>query len=473
MPSFAAFRWNIGSLSAVVLLAALLPGCATLSPTASWNAEPAILARIHAPEFPHKDFLITDYGAVAGGTQDCTAAINQAIAVCSAADGGRVVVPKGVFLTGAIRLLSNVNLHLNDDSTLKFSPDPAKYLPLVLTRFESTECMNYSPFIYAFQQENIAITGTGTLDGSAGENVWWDWTGPGKPAGPDSRKLVAMSDQGIPPEKRIMGGAYHLRPNFIQPNRCQNVLIEGVHIRNSPMWEVNPVLCNNVIVRGLDILSLGPNNDGCDPESCKDVLIENCIFQTGDDCIAIKSGRNDDGRRIGVATDGVIIRNCSMKDGHAGVAIGSEISGGCRNVFIENCQMSSPNLERALRFKNNAQRGGLLENFFMRNVTIGQVKEAVVTIDFLYQEGANGHYQATLRNVQLENVTCQSSPRVMYVLGYPKAVIDQISFKDCTFKGVTSPELLIDAGAVLLQNTRIEPQEIPRSLSTQPNPSAP
>jgi len=155
------------------------------------------------------------------------------------------------------------------------------------------------------------------------------------------------------------------------------------------------------------------------------------------------------------------------------VAIGSEISGGCRNVFIENCQMDSPNLERALRFKNNAQRGGLLENFFMRNVTIGQVKEAVVTIDFLYQEGANGPYQATLRNVQLDNVTCQSSPRVMYVLGYPKAVIDQILFKNCTFKGITSPELLIDAGTVILQNTRIEPKEIPTSLSTQPNPSAP
>src|SRR5205823_3301880 len=182
----------------------------------------------------------------------------------------------------------------------------------------------------------------------------------------------------------------YLRPNFIQPYRCRNVLIEGVTIVRSPMWEINPTLCTNVTVRGVTINSHGPNNDGCDPDSCRDVLIEGCTFDTGDDCIAIKSGRNADGRRLHVPSENIIVRGCRMKDGHGGVTVGSEISGHVRNVFAENCRMDSPNLETALRIKNNAARGGLLENFYFRNLTIGQVIHAVVTIDFNYEEGARG-----------------------------------------------------------------------------------
>src|ERR1043165_6238828 len=202
-----------------------------------------------------------------------------------------------------------------------------------------------------------------------------------------------MGDQGLPVAKRVFGEGDFLRPNFIQPYRCRNVLIEDVSIVRSPMWEIHPALCTNVTVRGVKISSHGPNNDGCDPESCRDVLIENCVFDTGDDCIAIKSGRNNDGRRVAVASENLIVRNCTMKDGHGGVVIGSEISGDCRNVFVENCKMDSPNLERALRFKSNAQRGGVLENIFMRNVEIGRVAEAVLTIDLIYEEGDKGPYK--------------------------------------------------------------------------------
>jgi len=469
-----------GRLLAGLLFGLLAQGCASLGPV-SWHSEPAILARIHAPEFPARDFPITRYGAVAGGTQDCTDAIGDAIAACHAAGGGRVVVPKGVFLTGAIHLLSNVNLHLDDDATLKFSTDPAKYLPVVFTRFESVECMNYSPFIYAFGQQNIAITGRGVLDGSAGPDQWWNWLRgpdgkslPNSPQSVDSRQLGVLASQGVPPEQRIFGAGHFLRPNFIQPYRCQNVLVEGVTIRNSPMWEINPVLCTNIIVRGVTIeCPAGPNNDGCDPECSRDVLIENCVFNTGDDCIAIKSGRNDDGRRVGVASENIIIRGCSMKDGHGGVVIGSEISGGCRNVFVENCRMDSPNLERVLRVKSNAVRGGTIENIFLRDLTVGQVQEAVMTVDFLYEEGAQGPYPPVLRHVSLENVTCQSAPRVLYVLGFPGARIDDINFKDCVFKGLTAPELVLDAGTITFQNTRLVPKEIPPSLSTRPNPITP
>ncbi|MFL6227192.1 MAG: glycoside hydrolase family 28 protein [Pyrinomonadaceae bacterium] len=439
-----------------------------------WDAVPAILARIKPPRFPARDFKITDYGALSGGTSDSTEAIRKAIAACHAAGGGRVVVPAGVFLTGAIHLQSNVNLYVSEGATLKFSTDPAKYLPVVYTRFEGTECMNYSPLIYAFEQENIAVTGTGTLDGSASDENWWAWNrkganGADAPARASIRRLIDFGERGVPVSERVFGQGHYLRPVFIQPYRSKNVLIEGVHIVNSPMWEINPVLSVNVTVRGVKINSHGPNNDGCDPESSRDVLIEDCVFDTGDDCIAIKSGRDNDGRRVGAPAENIIIRNCTMKDGHGGVVIGSEISGHCRNVFVENCRMDSPNLDRALRFKNNARRGGVVENVFMRNVEIGRVAEAVLTVDFLYETGAAGPYKPVLRNVELSNVRSTSSPRVMWVMAFPGSVVDDVRFVDCTFRGVETAEVMQNAGSVTFRNVNIEPAKKTNSRSTRTN----
>ena len=277
-----------------------------------------------------------------------------------------------------------------------------------------------------------------------------------------------MGERGAPVKERVFGEGQFLRPNFIQPYRCNNVLIEGVTIHNSPMWEINPVLCTNVTVRGVTVVSHGPNNDGCDPESCRDVLIEDCVFDTGDDCIAIKSGRNNDGRRVNVPAENIIVRNCTMKDGHGGVVMGSEISGHCRNVFVENCKMDSPNLDRALRFKDNARRGGIIENVFMRNVEIGRVAEAVLTIDLLYEEGSNGLHQAVVRNVELENVKSQASPRVMWIVGYPGAVIDDVRFTNCVFRGVQATEMLTHAGSVSLKDVTIEPATKARSANSRP-----
>jgi unsaturated rhamnogalacturonyl hydrolase len=237
------------------------------------------------------------------------------------------------------------------------------------------------------------------------------------------------------------------------------------------MWEIHPVLSTNVTVRGVNISSHGPNNDGCDPESCRDVLIENCVFDTGDDCIAIKSGRNNDGRRVAVPSENLIIRGCTMKDGHGGVVIGSEISGDCRNVFVENCRMDSPNLERALRFKSNARRGGVLENVFLRHVEIGRVSEAVLTIDLIYEEGADGPHRPVVRNVALDHVTSRASPRVMWIAGFDGAVIDGVRFTDCTFRGVESTEVLSHAGTIALRNVTIEPARKNRSLNS-PAPAA-
>ncbi|MES2921792.1 MAG: glycoside hydrolase family 28 protein [Verrucomicrobiota bacterium] len=420
--------------------------------------ETAILARIKSPLFAERDFPIPDFGAVKDG--DSTAALAKAITACHDAGGGRVVVPAGVWLTGAVHLKSNVNLHLADGATLRFSPDSTKYLPLVLTRFEGIECMNYSPLIYAFEQENVAITGKGTLDGTASLETWWSWNDPSK--GRPTKQVAArkrLDDQGtdgVPVAERIHGEGSFLRPTFIQPYRCKNVLIEGVTIINSPMWEMNPVLCTNVTVRGVNVRTHGSNNDGCNPESCKDVLIEDCLFDTGDDCIAIKSGRNNDGRRIGVPSENIVIRRCTMREGHGGVTMGSEISGGVRNVFVSDCKMDSPNLDRAIRFKSNAVRGGVIENIFVRDVTIGRVAKAVLSIEFDYEEGAKGTHQPVLRNVLLENVTCESSERVTVATAIPGAVVEGVRFENCNFRGVETEDVWKLVEPATYQNVSIE-----------------
>jgi len=429
----------------------------------AWQQMAEIQKRIRPPQFPARDFPITRFGAAANGKADCTAPFQQAIAACAAAGGGRVVVPEGVYLTGPIHLKSNVNLHLVKGSVVKFVTDPARYSPVVLTRWEGMECMNYSPFIYAARQKNIAITGEGTLDGQSDAAHWWPWKGRaeygykrGDPQQAKARALLAeMVEKDVPVEQRVCGEGSYLRPQFIQPVRCENVLIEGITILNSPMWEIHPLLCRNVTVRGVKVNSHGPNNDGCDPESCTDVLIENCLFDTGDDCIAIKSGRNRDGRRVAMPSENIIVRHCEMKDGHGGVTIGSEISGGCRNVFIEECRMDSPNLDRVLRLKTNSVRGGFIENVYLRNVTVGQVADAAIHIDFLYEEGDTGKFPPTVRNIEVTNLRCRKMKSVIYARGYANAPIRDIRLKDCVFESAAAADTLEHVEGLTMTNVLV------------------
>lgn len=415
-----------------------------------WDATAVILARIKEPVIPNRDFNLATYKGD----------INAAITAANAAGGGRVVVPAGTFPTGPIRLKSRVNLHLSEGAVLKFSTNPKDYLPVVFTRFEGTELMNYSPFIYALDQEDIAITGPGTVDGQADATHWWDWTRNAARA-----KLTAMGAAGTPVAERIFGEGSFLRPNFIQPYRCRNVFIEGITVKNSPMWELHPVLCTNVIIRGVTIDSHGPNNDGCDPESCSDVLIEKCTFDTGDDCIALKSGRNNDGRRVGKPIENVIVRDCVMKDGHGGVTIGSEISGGARNIFAERCKMDSPQLDRALRLKDNSQRGGLIERVYMRDVTVGQVKEAIVSIDFNYEEGDAGDFPPVVRDIEVRNVTSAKSQYALYLRGFPRAVITNVRLRDCKFENVAKPDVMENVKDIALTNVTVNGAVINQTFS--------
>ncbi len=393
-----------------------------------WDAYPIVLSHIKAPKFANRNFPITDYGAKDDGDFDCTEAIRQAIVACNKAGGGHVIIPDGTWLTGGIRLLSNVDLHLADKAILQFVPDLSEY-PQVTIRYEGVEQQNCAPPIYALDQENIGVTGKGVIDGG-GENNW----------------------------QTVLRPAGQQRPNFVVPFHCKNVLIEGLTVNNSPMWEINPVYCTNVIVRNLNIDSHQANNDGCDPDSCKYVLIDGCTFNTGDDCIAIKCGKDDDGRRVNIPTEFVVVRNSTMKDGHGGVTLGSECTPAIRNVFIENCHMDSPNLNAFIRFKDSPSRGGIIENIYMRNVDVGSVAKgnsnAGILIQYLYQSSA-GDYIPVLRNVAITNVKGANIPKLVLLQAGVTADIHDILVKDCAFTGPNPTELDLNPGKIKFSNVTI------------------
>jgi polygalacturonase len=430
-----------------------------------WARAEVIRQQVIPPEFPDKAFDIRQYGANPQAA-DNTKAIASAILACHQAGGGRVLVTQGRYLSGPIHLLSNVNLHIDENSTIAFLTNTQAYLPAVFTRWEGMEIMGYSPLIYAYQQTNIAITGKGTLDGQANKTTWWPWKGnnfssvnwgiEGVPTQAAAReKLMRDVEANRPVAERIYADASYLRPTFIQPYECKNVLIQGVTITNAPFWLLNPVLCENVTIDGVTLSSHGPNSDGCDPESCKNVVIKNCLFDTGDDCIAIKSGRNADGRRINIPSENIVISHCKMRSGHGGVVIGSEISGGVRNVFVEHCEMSSPELERGIRIKTNSVRGGLIENFFIRNITIGEVKTAIV-IDFHYEEGDAGKFTPTVRNIDIRDLVCESAQQVFQVRGYKRSPIQNLHLRNCNFKTVTDIGVLEELDNFKTENVKIK-----------------
>ncbi|MCB9247601.1 MAG: glycoside hydrolase family 28 protein [Ignavibacteriales bacterium] len=420
-----------------------------------WETINDILKNIKQPTFADNEYNILDFGAKLDSTFNSKPAIQLAIDKCSENGGGTVLIPSGIYFSaGSIFLKSNVNLHLQDGAIINFSTSSKDYLPVVLSRWEGIECYNYSALIYAKDQENIAITGNGIFNGKASAENWWPWKGKteygfvkGMPSQLDSMgrpRLLKMNLEQTPAEERIFGEGFYLRPNFFQTINCKNILIEGVTFKDSPMWFLHPILSENITIRGVTVIGNGPNNDGCDPESCKNVLIENCNFNTGDDCIAIKSGRNNDGRRINVPSENFIIRNCKMKDGHGGVVIGSEISGGCKNIFAENCEMDSPNLDRAIRIKTNAIRGGTIENIYARNISVGEVKEAILKINLNYEPDEIGerNFPPTVKNIFIENVTSKKSEYAFYLDGLEESKINNVQIVNSKLDGVNNGNVL-------------------------------
>jgi polygalacturonase len=410
----------------------------------AWEEVPGILARIVPPTFPRREFDITKFGAIGDGTNDCTRAFAGAIEACNRAGGGSVMVPAGTYLTGAIHLKSNVNLHLETNAVIRFSTDPRDFLPVVFSR-DVAEMMNYSPFVYAFEKENVAITGSGTLDGQASKSVWPEWP---NQAGPDVEKLAGMGDREVPVSQRIMGEGHFIRPNFVELVRCRNVLIEGVRVVDSPMWELHPLYCTNVTVRGVDVSSHGKNNDGCDPDSCTDVLIQDCVFDTGDDCIAVKAGRDHDGRRVNLPCQNVVIRDCTFKDGHGGITLGSETAGGLRRVFAEHCEFDSPNLDQALRFKTNPARGGFIENIYIRNCRVKTARSGIyMTMRYASSGATEGNAIPTVHDIDIRDCSFARLTRQPIVIeGWsPTAQITDVTIADCRFPADAGPNIITNA----------------------------
>ena len=414
---------------------------------------------IRVPQFPDQTYLITKYGA----KTDATAAQNQkaiqkTIDLCSKKGGGKVVVPAGSkFLTGAIQLKSGVNLEVQEGAVLEFAFEPELY-PIVETSWEGLECFNISPCVYAFKAKDIAITGKGTIDGGGSRDTWWPWVGNArfgyKGEGPAQNKggrarMLKNGEDGIPmynekgersPE-RVFGPQDGMRPQLVNFNKCEGILLEDITLLRSPFWVIHPLHSTDITVRRVKMINDGPNGDGCDPECCNRVLIEDCFFNTGDDCIAIKSGRNRDGRERNMPSQNIIIRNCEMKNGHGSVVIGSEISGGCKNVFAHDCVMDSPELERVLRIKTNSCRGGIIENINMKDVKVGVCKESIlkINLDYEHNEVCCRGYYPTVRNVYMENVTSEKSKYGVQIIGLEEdTYVYDIFVKNCKFNGVQS-----------------------------------
>ena len=418
---------------------ALLPGVANAARCPGGMAPvdlgaEQVLRSVKRPRFSPFSVRVTDFGAKADGTTDCTEAFRRAVRFVNRVGGGHVIVPPGTYASGAIHLLSNVDLHLEKGSRIAFSTDPAAYLPAVYTRWQGIEFMGYSPLIYAYGQHDIAVTGEGTLDGQAGNSNWWAWKSLGDN---EFATLEGSANAGVPVTQRAFSAGYHFRPPLLQPYACDRVLIENVTVLNTPFWQLNPVLCTNVTVSGVTVNSSGPNNDGCDPESCDGVVITGCTFNTGDDCIAIKSGRNTDGRRVNAPCQNIVIQNSNFANGHGGVTVGSEMTGGVRNVFARDLTMNSPSLQSGHRLKTNSVRGGFIEHVYVDRVTAGTIGGPVLLIDYNYGEGNTGNHPPTVTDINLDHWTVQSCSPAWTIAGYATDPVGTVTLDDITVTSMT------------------------------------
>lgn len=399
-------------------------------------------------------FNIIEYGAKQGDGDYIKKLNNEAIAkaitAASSIGGGTVLIPEGVWLCGKIHFKSYVNLHLEQGATLLFSECPDDYLPAVKTTWEGMECYNYSPLIYGFNCQYVAISGKGKLQAKL--DVWSIWYERPKPHMDALASLYHMSSKGISVEERKMvyEGA-NLRPHFVQFNRCRYVLIEDITIEDSPFWVLHPFLCNDVIIRRVHVKAFGHNNDGVDPEMTQNMLIEECIFEQGDDALAIKSGRNHDAWRLNTPTKNLVMRNCFIKKAHHLAVLGSELSGGIENVLIENCRFDKvTDYEGAgniLFIKTNERRGGLVKNIYMNNIKAATIGGSVLSIetDVLYQwRTLVPTYEKRLTKIQdiyISDIVLDSAYCISNIEGQPEAPICNVYLKNIQASNVLNKKV--------------------------------
>ncbi len=413
-----------------------------------------------APTFPNRNFDLRDHGGVADGKTLNTRAFARAIEACAKAGGGRVIVPPGRWLTGTIHLKSRVNLHLQEGATVLFSTNPEDYLPVVWVRWAGFECMNYSPLIYARDCENIAVTGRGTLDGQGAR--WWYWA---RQQTKNAERLYQMTIENVPVEKRVFATPKDsMRPQLFQPINCTNVLLDGVTILSGPFWTVQFVYCDRVIARNLTIRTSGANNDGINADSCRNVLIEDCDLSTGDDCICLKSGLNEEGRRIGRPTENVVVRRCVTRAGHGGFVIGSDMSGGVRNVLVYDCDFLGTAI--GVRMKSARGRGGVVENIWCRDIRMRNISGDAIRIETAYNAwfGSERGAAPTFRNLSFADIKVNVSSTAITIDGLPEQPIETVVFRNLDMvahRGLRCAE----ARDLTLENVFINPFGAPEVMT--------
>ncbi len=444
----------------ILICTALILGATFSCAQDKWATADTIVAGLDPVIFPDVTYNIKDFGAIGDGQFPNKQAFEKAIKTCYVHGGGKIIVPAGdYFMNGPLVFKSNVHIQLQEGAVLNFSHDEKDYLPAVLVTWEGTEVYNYSPLIYAYKAKNIALTGKGTVNGNGSKN-FSNWKTLQEP---DKAILRKMGQDLTPVYQRVFADGHKLRPSLFQPYGCTNVRLEGITILDSPFWVIHPTFCDNVIVRGVTVDSYNTNNDGCDPESCSNVLIENCTFRTGDDSIAIKAGRDNDAWRIGRPTENVVIRNCNFFSKINGVCIGSEMAAGVKNVFIENIEM--PMSSNAIYFKANLDRGGSIKNVFVRNIKTDTVRTALIRFEPNYK-GEKSSFNPTLFDgFYIENVSCNVSEEVgIYLAGiqqdYP---IKNIHLKNIKIKKTPVPYVMEHAQKILFENVEVNNKKLDKN----------
>jgi hypothetical protein len=394
---------------------------------------------------------ITKYGAVGDGKTKNTEAFVKAIDDCYGQGGGQVFVPAGVWLTGPIHLKSDIDLHVDKGATILFSTDLSDYLPVVFSRFEGVEYYNYSPPIYAKNCVNVAITGEGTINGQA-EKSWWNFN----IMSSDIPKLYAMGQDGVSVDERIFGTAWTgLRPGFIEFVDCDAVRVEGVTIKNGPMWTIHPIYSEDVVVRNVKVLTApGRSTDGFVADSSRNVLVEHSTFSTGDDSIVIKSGRNADGIRVNKPSENIVIRDCNILETHAAVAIGSEVSGGIRNIFVENITMKNGTF--GARIKSSPGRQGFVENVWINGVTVtGSTSDALIALDNLYEVlvPPSDSVITPFTNIHFSGFSARKAKSPLFIRGYDRDSVKDIFVDDMTVKANNSISIS-DVSGLTIRNMK-------------------
>ena len=381
----------------------------------------AIVKRIQLPNIPLYKISVTKLGAKGDSISNSKPAFDKAMALCKKNNGGTIIVPKGIYtLNGPIHFVSNVKLHLEDGAKIRFGSNPKEY-PLVLTSWEGTMLYNYSPMIYANNVENIAITGNGIIDGEA-KNTWIKW----KPLEKKDQLLSReMNHKNTPIQERIFGEGHYLRPQLIQFVNSKNILIENVRIEDSPFWCIHLLKSKSITVRGVKYNAHNNNNDGIDPEYSSDILIENILFDNADDNVAIKAGRDDEGRSNSFTpSENIVIRNCEFKGLHA-IVIGSEMSAGVRNVYVENSKFRG-DLKRGIFIKTNSDRGGYVKDIYFNNLTFGKVEDCLYITANYHGEGG-GLFPSKVSDISFTNISCVEATNTGIVIeGFPDRKVANI-----------------------------------------------